>query len=233
MTPRRRTCTLRLAAAAPLLAVLAACGSSSPTPAASPPVGSTSGSSTPTGSPTTGASGAATPSTAAPAAGSQAPVPVESNPPGDIPDNLAFVPYANPAAGYSFSHPEGWAETETGATVTFTDKLNGITADTAALPSAVTVDAVKQQEVPRLKSAQPAFELVSVDTATLPAGPAVKVVYRRNSAPDPVTGRQVRDEVEEYLVGTGSNGLRLALFGPVGADNVDAYATISQSLTLA
>ena len=223
MTTSRRTLKLRLAAAAPLLAVVAACGSSSPSPSPN-----TTGA---TGSP----SAAPSPAVRSPgvSSGGQAPIPVESNPPGDIPDNLAFVPYTNSTAGYSFTHPEGWAETETGASVTFTDKLNGITADTAALPSAVTVDAVTQQEVPRLEGTQPAFELVSVDAVTLPAGPAVKVVYRRNSDPDPVTGRQVRDEVEEYLVGTGSSGLRLALFGPVGADNVDAYATISQSLALA
>lgn len=159
-------------------------------------------------------------------------MPVESNPPGDIPDNLAFVPYRNATAGYSFTHPEGWAESETGTTVTFTDKLNGITADNMSLPSPLTVEAVKQQEVPRLQQSQPAFELRSVEEVTLPAGPAVKVIYRRNSAPDPVTERQIRDEVEQYLVGTDSRGVRLALFGPVGADNVDAYRTISQSLTL-
>ena len=39
--------------------------------------------------------------------------------------------------------------------------------------------------------------------------------------------------MEEYLIGQGSAGLRLELFGPVGADNVDAYRTIVQSLSLA
>lgn len=232
MTTSRRTLALRMAATAPLLAVVAACGSSSPSPSPTAPGGTASApaAQSPAGQSPAGQSPAG--QSPAVTSGGQAPVPVESNPPGDIPDNLAFVPYANSTAGYSFTHPEGWAETEDGAMVTFTDKLNGITADTASLPSALTVEAVQKQEVARLASEQPAFELVSVDTATLPAGPTVKVVYRRNSAPDPVTGRQVRDEVEEYLVGTGSSGLRLALSGPVGADNVDAYATISQSLAL-
>ena len=164
--------------------------------------------------------------------GSQTPVPVESNPPGDIPDNVAFVPYTNSAAGYSFTHPEGWAQQENGSAVTFTDKLNGIAADTAALPPALDESTVRAQEVPRLTAEQAAFELISVAPVSLPAGRGVLIVYRRNSAPDPVTGRQVRTEVQEYLVSHGPSAVRLALFGPVGSDNVDAYHTIAQSLTL-
>jgi hypothetical protein len=156
----------------------------------------------------------------------------ESNPAGDIPDDVAFVPYTNTAAGYSFTHPEGWAEQETGTAVTFTDKLNGVHADTEALPPSLDEAAVRAQEVPRLTAGEDAFELVSVATDTLPAGPDVVVVYRRDSAPDQVTGRQVRVEVEEHLVSNGTSSVRLALFGPVGADNVDAYRTMSQSLTL-
>jgi hypothetical protein len=159
-------------------------------------------------------------------------VPVESNPPGDIPDDVAFVPYTNAAAGYSFTHPEGWAEQEAGSAVTFTDKLNGVSADTEQLPTALDEATVRAQEVPRLTAGEEVFELVSVTTDTLPAGPEVVVVYRRNSPPDPVTGRRVRDEVEEHLVSNGTSSVRLALFGPEGADNVDAYRTISQSLTL-
>lgn len=177
-----------------------------------------------------GAAGAAAGASAGP---DQAPVPVESNPPGDIPDSVAFVPYRNAAGGYAFRHPEGWAQQGSGSTVTFTDKLNGVRADTAALPSAYTVEAVRREEVPRLRSTQAAFELRAVEAVTLPAGSGVKVVYRRNSEPDPVTGRRVRAEVEEYLIGTaGGRGVRLALYGPVGADNVDAYRTIAQSLRL-
>jgi hypothetical protein len=160
-------------------------------------------------------------------------VPVESNPPGDIPDNLAFVAYRNNAGGYSVTYPEGWARTERGTAVTFTDKLNGIQIDTAGAPAAPTVDGVRAGEVPRLQTTQAAFELRSVEPVRLPAGTGVRLVYRRNSAADPVTGRQVRDEVESYLIaGAGGRSLRLDLFGPVGADNVDAYRTITRSLAL-
>lgn len=159
-------------------------------------------------------------------------MPVESNPPGDIPDNVAFVNYRNTAGGYSFAYPEGWARSEAGSAVTFTDKLNGLSADSAGVPAAPTVDTVRAQELPRLQQSQPAFELKTVEAVSLPAGRGVRVVYRRNSAPDPVTGRQVRDEVESYLIAGGGKQVRLDLFGPVGADNVDAYRTISTSLVL-
>jgi hypothetical protein len=206
-----------------LLAVLAGCGgtgATSPTPA-------------PTSTPAAAApTSAGAPASDSPEPAGQAPVPVESNPPGDIPDNLAFVPYRNSAGSYQFTFPEGWARTERGTAVTFTDKLNGIDADTAGVPAAPTVAGVRKTEVPRLQRSQPAFELRSVEAVTVPAGAGVRVVYRRNSAPDPVTGRQVRDEVESYLIASGDRHIRLDLFGPVGADNVDAYRTISQSLKL-
>lgn len=159
-------------------------------------------------------------------------MPVESNPPGDIPDTIAFVRYRNASGGYSFTYPEGWARTGTGTAVRFTDKLNGIAADTAGAPAAPTTATVRAAEIPRLQHTQPAFELKVVEPVTLPAGTGVRVVYRRNSTPDPVTGRQVRDEVESYLIAARGKSLRLDLFGPVGADNVDAYRTISRSLAL-
>jgi hypothetical protein len=142
------------------------------------------------------------------------------------------VPYRNASAGYSFTYPEGWARTEAGTQVTFTDKLNGLVADTAGLPAALTVEAVRQSELTRLQQSVPAFEFRTIQPVSLPAGSGVRLVYRRNSTPDPVTGRQVRDEVESYLVGVPGRQVRLDLFGPVGADNVDAYRTISQSLKL-
>jgi hypothetical protein len=69
-----------------------------------------------------------------------------------------------------------------------------------------------------------------VATVTLPSGSGVRIVYRRNSPPDAVTGRQYRDEVERYEIVAHGSEVILELFGPVGADNVDAYRTMSQSL---
>lgn len=159
-------------------------------------------------------------------------MPAEKNPPGDIPDNVAFVRYANATGRYSFTHPEGWAETTRGSTVTFTDKLNGVLVQLGKLTTAPTVDSAKQHDIPPLKAAQAAFELRSATAVTEPAGTGVRIVYRRNSPPDPVTGRQYRDEVERYELVSGGREVIVELFGPVGSDNVDAYRTMITSLKL-
>ncbi|MGI8697371.1 MAG: hypothetical protein ACR2JQ_12140 [Mycobacteriales bacterium] len=158
--------------------------------------------------------------------------PVESNPPGDIPDNVAYVSYTNPAGHYRFVHPEGWVSTPQGASVRFTDKLNGIAAAPLAGTSAPTPTSARATDLPRLRQQQPAFELRSTKAVTLPGGAGVLIVYRRNSAPDPVTGRVYRDEVQRYeIVGPG-HGISPELYGAVGADNVDPYTKISQSVRL-
>mgnify|MGYP001793051643 CR=1 FL=1 len=147
-------------------------------------------------------------------------VPAEKTPPGDIPDNIAFVPYTNTIGRYTFSHPEGWSETTKGATVTFTDKLNGVQALTGTATAPPTVQSAKSQDVPALTSSQAAFELRDVQAVTIPAGKGVKIVYRRNSAPDAVSGRQYRDEVQRYAIVADGRGVIVALYRPVGARHV-------------
>lgn len=158
--------------------------------------------------------------------------PVESNPPGDIPDGVAYVGYANPAGRYRFVHPAGWASTVRGASVTFTDKLNGITAGPRSGGAVPTPGTVRAGELPGLRASQPAFELRSMKAVTLPAGRGVLMVYRRNSAPNAVTGRVYRDEVQRYEIVAHGHGISLELYGAVGSDNVDPYTKISQSLRL-
>ncbi|BCY11570.1 hypothetical protein [Actinoplanes sp. L3-i22] len=192
------------------------------------------------GTPTAPATAPAAPTTAsaAPAASSGAPagpekaVPAEQNPPGDIPDNIAFVEYTNAAGKYRFTHPEGWAEKTQGATVTFTDKLNGVQATVGSATTTPTGASATEQDVPALRSGQAAFELRGITEVSVPAGAGVRIVYRRNSAPDPVTGRQYRDEVERYEIVAGGREVIVELFGPVGADNVDAYRTMIKSLKI-
>jgi hypothetical protein len=207
-----------LAATIATAGLCASCGGS-----VSPPRTQQTASTTPT------SAGGSSTSTAAP---SQKPVPPESNPPGDIPDNLAFVTFSSSAGRYRFVHPEGWAQVVHGADVRFTDKLNGVAAGVVSAAQAPTVASARRDDVPRLRSAVPAFELRAVSSVTLPGGPAVLIVFRRNSDPDPVTGRQYRDEVREYLLWRTGREVRFDLFGPVGADNVDAYRTMSNSLRL-
>lgn len=159
-------------------------------------------------------------------------MPVESNPPGDIPDNLAFVGYRSRAGGYAFTHPEGWARTGSGVRVTFTDKLNGVSVTSLTAAQAPTIASVRSTDVPRLQASVPAFRLRAIAAVTVPAGRGVRIVFRRNSAPNQVTGKVYRDEVEEYVVYAHGRLVRMDLYGPVGADNVDAYRTMSQSLRI-
>ncbi len=175
------------------------------------------------------------PATGSPSAGvpSQQAAPVEKNPPGDIPDNIAYVSYRNPAGRYTFKHPEGWASVVKGASVTFTDKLNGVNASPGLQRSAPTVAAANAQDVPELRATQPAFEQRRVTPAALLAGSGVLIVYHRNSAPDPVTGKVFRDEVQRYEIYGNGHEVILELFGPVGSDNVDPYRIMAQSLRLA
>jgi hypothetical protein len=177
---------------------------------------------------TTSAVGSA--STASPAG--QKAVAAEKNPPGDIPDNLAFIRYRNRTGRYSFTHPEGWAENAKGASVTFTDKLNGVQVMPGPETTVPSVASAKARDVPALKQSQLAFQTRGVSAVSVPAGRGVRIIYRRNSAADPVTGRQYRDEVERYELVAGGREIVMELFGPVGADNVDAYRTMVQSLRL-
>src|SRR5487761_2784650 len=60
---------------------------------------------------------------AAPIATPQQPIAAEKNPPGDIPDNQAFVAFTSPL-GFSIKVPEGWARRESAGAVNFSDKYN-------------------------------------------------------------------------------------------------------------
>ncbi|MEP6816419.1 MAG: PsbP-related protein [Marmoricola sp.] len=213
--------------AVPIIALssTAACGGSSGT--SSTPSKAASASSPASTPPSASAS-----SSSAASANTVAPVPVESNPPGDIPDNLAFVRYSNKSGGYAFTHPEGWAQTGSGVQVRFTDKLNGVHVASARASRAPTVSSARAHDVPRLNGSVPAFQLRGISAVTVPGGKGVRIVFRRNSDADPVTGRVYRDEVQEYLVFSSGRLVQMDLFGPVGADNVDAYRTMSQSLSI-
>jgi hypothetical protein len=182
----------------------------------------------------TAPSGAPAPSPSSASGGSVttvAPAP-ETNTPGDIPDTIAYIPYSNASGGYTFTHPEGWAQTGQGSSVTFTDKFNGIAATVLAATAQPTTASAQSTDVPTLRASEPAFTLTRISAVTLPAGSGVVIVYRRNSPPDPVTGRSVRQEVHRFEIFGHNRLVALDLFGAVGADNADPYARISQSLRM-
>lgn len=197
----RRTLALSLSALALAAAGVAGCGNS----------GSSSGD---------GSSGGTT----------GAPAPVESNPAGDIPDDQAFVAYKPPNGGFSVKVPEGWARTSSGGSTVFTDKLNRIEITATDAPAAPTPASVEAKTVPTLRKDVPAFSPGKVSTVTRQAGKAVLLTYQGDSAPDEVTGKSVHDAFERYSFHHQGREVDLTLSGPVGADNVDPWRIVSDSL---
>src|SRR5437879_4117008 len=127
-----------------LALALGACSSGSPKPAASDP--STTADSNQTSQAPTSAPAGVDPNGP------------EVNPAGDIPDNQVFVVYTPPSGGFSVKVPEGWARTEAGGAVTFTDKLNRVRMETVAAASAPTVQSAQQQEVPAIQASVKRYE---------------------------------------------------------------------------
>ena len=154
----------------------------------------------------------------------------EVNPAGDIPDNQVFVPYADPAGAFTVSVPEGWAQSPDGDAVSFTDKLNTIRVESSTSPTAPTTDSVTADDLPAIASSTPAYAPGEVTTVTRKAGDAVLATYQGDSAADPVTGKVVHDAFERYTFWHDGTTVVLTLSGPVGADNVDPWKIVSDSL---
>ncbi|GAA1560536.1 lipoprotein [Kribbella hippodromi] len=156
------------------------------------------------------------------------PVATESNPPGDIPDNQAFVTFT--ASGFAVKVPEGWARSNTPTTTSFTDKLNRIEVSSTPATTAPTPQSVTSKLVPDLRRTVPRFTMGKVSQVTRPAGQVVLITYQGDSAQDPVTGKVVRDAFERYVFYRAGKQLSLTLAGPVNADNVDPWKIVSDSV---
>lgn len=153
----------------------------------------------------------------------------EVNPPGDIPDNQVFVTYTSADGGYSIAMPEGWARQESGPNVTFVDKLHRFAVDVTCVDSAPTAETAKSVDAAQLAQQIPAFELVEIKPVDVPAGPAILIRYRMNSAPDEVTGKQIRLDVDRYEIFKDGRLAAISLAVPAGSDNVDVSNQISRS----
>jgi hypothetical protein len=154
----------------------------------------------------------------------------ENSPPGDIPDNQAYVAYAPPSASYSVKVPEGWSRTAAGGAVSFTDKLNTVRLEQATASAAPTVSGIRQTMVPKLASSEKSFKAGTITTVHRKAGSAVRVTYLALGKPDPVTGKARLDAVERYVFFHNGREAVLTLSGPKGADNVDPWRIITDSL---
>jgi hypothetical protein len=157
----------------------------------------------------------------------------EKSPPGDIPDSTQFVRYRLPAGGFSVRIPEGWSRTGAGSRVTFTSNLNSVTVEGRTGGGALSVAAVKSSDVPALAKSLKGFRLQSVATISRSGEQAVRIRYLARSAPNAVTGRALTDQVERYIFSHNGNEAVVTLAGPNGADNVDAWRTMSNSVVWA
>jgi hypothetical protein len=154
----------------------------------------------------------------------------EQSPPGDIPDNQAFVRYSPSGAGFSVKVPEGWARSASGGSVTFTDKLNRISVQETSAPAAPSVREARQTEVPKLAKSVKGFRAGTVTSVTRPAGRAIRITYLADAPSNPVTGKAGKDAVERYVFFHKGKDLVLTLSGPKGADNVDPWQTVTSSV---
>jgi hypothetical protein len=155
----------------------------------------------------------------------------ESNVAGDIPDNQAFVPYADPGKSFTVTVPEGWARTTSGSGVLFTDKYNSVTVEARSAATAPTAASAQAGEVPSIRASAKNFQVGKVSTVSRQAGPAVLITYQADSPPNSVTGKVAREAVERYEFWKAGHEVVLTLAAPVGSDNVDPWRTITDSFS--
>ena len=195
-----------------LAVVTAGCGGSAHKPAAT------------TGTPAP-ASTSPPATTAAPASGPGA-LQAEANAAaaGDIPDNQVFLLFRNNRAGYEIKYPEGWAQQGSGNQTVFRDKNNivRIVVGRGAAPTQASVRA----DVAQLGSAHVESPPHAM---TISGRPAFKIVYSTESAPNAVTGKQVKLVVDRYYLWKGGRRAVVDLGTPQGVDNVDAYRLMIES----
>jgi hypothetical protein len=199
----KRTAPFLLLAA---LLVASGCGGSS----------SSSSSSSSASSSTASAGG-----TTAPEGGAALAADAKSAATGDIPDSQNFLTLKTQHLRVSMIYPEGWTVQEGASEVSIKDKNNlvRIALSRGGAPTTASV----QAQLAALKRSTPALTTGSVAPITLKSGPAVKATYTTQSAPNPVTGKQVTLNVDRYVLSNGGRVAVVELGSPTGVDNVDAY----------
>lgn len=164
----------------------------------------------------------------APTVAAEQAVPSEKNPPGDIPDTQVFVHYNG--AGFSMKVPEGWSRTDRASGAVFADKYNTISVSVSAAPTAPTVATITNGDAKSLAASGRAVVVGSIKAIKLDGGQAIRVDYTANSEPNAVTNKQIRlEEVRFYLFGNG-RVVTLDMSAPKGADNVDQWNLMANSL---
>jgi hypothetical protein len=206
--------------------LMAACSSGGHSSAQSSPATTVAGSGSttvaPPGSPATAAGCPGGTTATGPTSGTDA------APPGDIPDNQAYVAYSPAAGGYQIKVPEGWSRTDQAGRASFTDKFNSIQVELVPSAAAPTT-ASAQAELASLASAVPCFSHAKVTTTTRKAGPAVLITYHATSARNAVTGKVVVEDVERYEFWHNGTEAVITLSASTGSDNVDPWKIVTDS----
>jgi hypothetical protein len=104
---------------------------------------------------------------------------------------------------------------------------------TVPAPVALTARDARRTEIPKLSKRVAGFKAGSVSTVTRSAGTAVRITYQASSPADPVTGKSHTDAVERYVFFHRGRDVVLTLSGPKGADNVDPWKIVTDSLRYA
>lgn len=198
---------------------LVACGGSTPSSSPTTTTNSSSASSSPSSSKSTSAAG-----------GAASPNAPEVVAPGDIPDNQAFVAYTPPGAPFSVRVPEGWSRSSAGGAVTFSDKYNSIeirSQSTSTPPTSASVTA----EVKAAHAKDSGFNLGQITTVQRQSNSGILATYEIGSAPNAVTGKSALLAVEHYEFAHNGTTVVLTLSGAKGADNVDPWRKVTDSLT--
>jgi hypothetical protein len=149
---------------------------------------------------------------------------------GDIPDTTKYSPHSFPQGGFVISLPDGWSSSTTASSVHFSSAVNTVDVSWRTNSAKQSTAMVVARDVATLKHSITHFHLVSTMAVNLSGGPAVRVDYQTTSRPDPVTGRQYRLVVKRFIFVRSHQLLFVNLSSPVGADNVDPWRIISQSV---
>lgn len=165
---------------------------------------------------------------AVPLATSQQPIPAEKNPPGDIPDNQAFVLFKSPL-GFSVKVPEGWARRDEPGGVRFSDKYNTVRVTVAPQATVSTRASLKANEIAEFEKSPMAIRVNAITPVTLPSGNGFAVNYGANSDPNPVTNKAIRLDNARYYLWKSGKLATLTLSAPAGADNVDQWRLMANS----
>lgn len=174
-----------------------------------------------------GGQGSSAAASAAASAGAGVPSEVQSAATGDIPDNQAFLTFADGPAGYSIRYPEGWTRRGATGDVTFQDRANVIHVTILGGPPPTPADA--SSAIAALRRTDPTIKSGAPQQVSINGSPVIKITYTRLSAADPVTAKRLPLTIDRYEYAHGGKTAIVDLGTPKGVDNVDAYKMISRS----